>query len=79
MKKDIHPEMKLVTVTCACGATFEAYSVRDAVQVEICSQCHAFFTGKKRVVDTAGWVERFNQRAARATQAVKKPAPKKKK
>ena len=79
MKKDIHPEMKLVTVTCACGATFEAYSVRDAVQVEICSQCHPFFTGKKRVVDTAGRVERFKQRAARATQAGKKPAPKKKK
>lgn len=79
MKKDIHPEMKLATVTCACGETFQAYSVREAVQVEICSQCHPFFTGKKRVVDTAGRVERFKQRAARAGQYGQKPTPKKKK
>ena len=80
MKKELHPEMKLATVTCACGATFEAYSVRDAVQVEICSQCHPFFTGKKRVVDTAGRVERFKQRASRGQQYGKratKPKPKK--
>jgi large subunit ribosomal protein L31 len=79
MKKEIHPEMKLVTVTCACGASFEAYSVRDAVQVEICSQCHPFFTGKKRVVDTAGRVERFKQRASRGEQYGKKAKPKQKK
>lgn len=78
MKKDIHPKMKLVTVTCACGSTFESYSVRDAIQVEICSQCHPFFTGKKRVVDTAGRVERFKQRAARAgTYGQKKEKTKK--
>ncbi|MBN2082186.1 50S ribosomal protein L31 [bacterium] len=79
MKKDIHPELKLITVTCACGETFEAYSVRDKIQVEICSQCHPFFTGKKRVVDTAGRVERFRQRAAQGTQYGQKSAPKKKK
>jgi large subunit ribosomal protein L31 len=79
MKKGIHPAMKLVDVTCACGSTFKAYSVRDEVTVEICSQCHPFFTGKKRVVDTAGRVERFKQRAARGQQYGKKAdAPKKK-
>jgi large subunit ribosomal protein L31 len=78
MKKDIHPKLKLVTVTCACGHTFETYSVRDKIQVEICSQCHPFFTGRKRVVDTAGRVERFKQRAARAggPSAKKKPKAK---
>jgi large subunit ribosomal protein L31 len=78
MKKEIHPEMKLVTVTCACGSTFESYSVRDKIQVEICSQCHPFFTGKKRVVDTAGRVERFKQRAARAGSYTKKKEKSKK-
>lgn len=78
MKKNIHPELKLAKVTCACGEEFEAYSVREAVQVEICSQCHPFFTGKKRVVDTAGRVERFKQRAARGTEYGKKGTPKKK-
>ena len=73
MKKDIHPDLKLITVTCACGATFQAMSVRDAIQVEICSSCHPFFTGKKRVVDTAGRVERFRQRAARGTDYSQKP------
>ena len=68
MKKDIHPELKLVTVTCACGNKFEALSVRDAIQVEICSSCHPFFTGKKRVVDTAGRVERFMQRAGKGSK-----------
>ncbi len=63
MKKAIHPSIKPVTVTCACGHKFEALSVRDAIQVEICSSCHPFFTGKKRVVDTAGRVERFRKRA----------------
>ncbi|MCH7472132.1 50S ribosomal protein L31 [bacterium] len=77
MKKGIHPELKLVTVTCACGNSFEALSVRDEVKVEVCSSCHPFFTGKKRVVDTAGRVERFMSRAGRGTQYGQKAKSKK--
>ena len=66
MKKGIHPDTKLVEVSCGCGHTFKALSVRDSVKVEICSACHPFFTGKKRMVDTAGRVERFMQRAKRS-------------
>lgn len=76
MKKNTHPEVKLVTATCNCGDTFQVYSIRDSIQVEICSKCHPFFTGKKRVVDTAGRVERFRQRAARGTQYGAKSKPK---
>ena len=67
MKKGIHPDLKMAKVTCACGSEFEALSIREAVKVEICSACHPFFTGKKRVVDTAGRVERFKQRAQKGT------------
>ncbi len=70
--------MKLVKVTCACGHVFEALSVRDEVNVEICSACHPFFTGKKRVVDTAGRVERFKQRAGKGSDYGKKQKPVKK-
>jgi len=68
MKADIHPELKLAKVTCACGNMFEVLSVRDELNVEICSECHPFFTGKKRVVDTAGRVEKFKQRAGKGAQ-----------
>ena len=77
MRKGIHPELKLATVTCACGMTFEVYSVRDKLSVEICSSCHPFFTGKKRMVDTAGRVERFMQRASRGSQYGQRSKPKK--
>jgi large subunit ribosomal protein L31 len=66
MKKGIHPELKVATVTCACGETFQVLSVRDEIKVEICSKCHPFFTGKKKIVDTAGRVEKFIQRAQKA-------------
>jgi large subunit ribosomal protein L31 len=65
VKKGIHPELSLIKVTCACGHEFEALSVRKSLRVEICSNCHPFFTGKKRVVDTAGRVERFMTRAGK--------------
>lgn len=79
MKADIHPELKLAKVTCACGNTFEVLSVRETLNVEICSECHPFFTGKKRVVDTAGRVEKFRQRAQKGAQygQKSKTAPKK--
>lgn len=59
MKPDIHPQYSPVTITCACGATYETKSTRGSYSVDICSACHPFFTGKARLVDTEGRVERF--------------------
>jgi len=59
MKKDIHPEYKKATVTCACGNTFQTYSTIGDMKVEICSECHPFFTGKQKLIDSAGRVEKF--------------------
>ena len=59
MKPDIHPEFKEVTVRCACGNEFISGSTKDEIKVEICSACHPFFTGKQKLVDSAGRVERF--------------------
>ncbi len=62
MKADIHPNYRVTTVICACGNTFQTRSTQDEISVEICSACHPFFTGKQKLVDTAGRVERFRQR-----------------
>ena len=62
MKKGIHPEYGKSVVTCACGNTFETGSVKPELKVEICSACHPFFTGKQKLVDTGGRVERFNRK-----------------
>ena len=62
MKQGIHPEYKTVTVKCACGATFETRSTKDDLKVDICSNCHPFFTGKQKLVDTGGRVDRLNKR-----------------
>jgi len=63
VKKDIHPEYVNATVTCACGNTFETKATRPTLKVEICSKCHPFFSGgQRRIVDTAGQVERFKRR-----------------
>ena len=62
MKQGLHPEYKTVTVKCACGATFETRSTKDDLKVDICSNCHPFFTGKQKLVDTGGRVARFNKR-----------------
>lgn len=64
MKADIHPEYKTATVRCACGSTFETRSTKDDIHVEVCSACHPYFTGKQKLMDTAGRVERFRQRYA---------------
>lgn len=61
-KASIHPEYKAVTITCACGATYETGSTRDSFMVEICSSCHPFFTGKQKLIDSAGRIERFQKR-----------------
>ena len=64
MKKDIHPNYAETTVTCTCGNTFETRSTSksDKMNVEVCSNCHPFYTGKAKIVDAAGRVEKFNQR-----------------
>ncbi len=62
VKSGIHPDYKVLTVTCACGNKFETRSTRDKINVEICSQCHPFFTGKQKLLDTAGRVERFRRK-----------------
>ena len=59
MKADIHPEYKVGTVTCACGSSFQVRSTVGDMNVEICSACHPFFTGKQKLVDSAGRVEKF--------------------
>ena len=59
MKKDIHPKYHLCTVTCGCGNTFTTRSTKEKLNVEICSNCHPFYTGKQKFVDTAGRVEKF--------------------
>ena len=62
MKKDIHPKYEPTTVTCACGYVMEIRSTVKDIKVEICSNCHPFFTGKQKLVDTAGRVERFKKK-----------------
>ncbi|NTW68630.1 MAG: 50S ribosomal protein L31 [Chlorobiaceae bacterium] len=70
MKQDIHPKYTSVTVNCAnCGNSFETRSTRPTIKVDICNNCHPFYTGKQTLVDTAGRVERFNKRFAKSTAA----------
>ncbi len=64
MKKEIHPDYNECTVTCACGATFQTKSTNKEIHVGICSQCHPFFTGQQKFVDSEGRVERFKKRYA---------------
>ncbi len=67
MKPEIHPDYNEINVACACGNSFKTRStMKDDLSVEICSECHPFFTGKQKLVDTAGRVDRFNKRYARA-------------
>lgn len=70
MKKDIHPTYyPKATVKCACGNTFTIGSTKEKIEVEICSACHPFFTGKEKLVDTAGRVEKFKVRARLASES----------
>jgi len=62
MKKDIHPKYEKSIISCACGNSFETGSTKKNMKVEICSVCHPFFTGKQKMIDTAGRVERFNKK-----------------
>ncbi len=62
MKKGIHPEYHLATVTCSCGNTFVTGATKPKLKVEICGKCHPFYTGQQRIVDTEGRIERFRRR-----------------
>ena len=73
MKAGIHPNYELATVTCSCGNTFTTRSTKSELRVELCSECHPFYTGKQKLVDTGGRVERFQRRYAK-TQAAQEAA-----
>ena len=62
MKQGLHTKYEVVTVRCACGNTFETKSTKGNLQVEICNVCHPFYTGKQKILDTAGRVEKFNKK-----------------
>jgi len=74
MKQGIHPEYGPATVRCACGNTFETRSTLKDIHVEICSVCHPFFTGRQKLVDTAGRVERFRQKYGEQAAGPAEPA-----
>jgi large subunit ribosomal protein L31 len=84
MRQNIHPEYQIATVHCSCGNTFQTRSTKPELRVEICSNCHPFYTGKQKLVDAGGRVERFQrryakqqeqQRAASARRATAQAAP----
>ena len=69
MKTDIHPQYGDTSVTCSCGNTFTTKSTKPELRVELCNECHPFFTGKQKLVDTGGRVERFQRRYAQKGKA----------
>ena len=71
MRADIHPDYVDTTVTCGCGETFKTRSTRAEIRVEICSRCHPFYTGKQKFVDTAGRIEKFEQKWKKAKEKAK--------
>jgi large subunit ribosomal protein L31 len=79
MQKDIHPKYVETTVTCGCGNTFTTRSTRKELKVDICNQCHPFYTGKLKYVDTAGRIEKFQKRFAAGSYASLQQGAKKKK
>lgn len=78
MKEKIHPQYHQITITCACGATYETGSTKKDYHVELCSACHPFFTGKQKLVDSAGRVDRFQKRAEKTAAATATSAAAKK-
>ncbi len=79
MKKDIHPEYRMTTVRCHCGHEFEAGSTKENISIEICSQCHPFYTGKQKLVDSAGRIERFRRKYGNYLEKTKKEVKKEEK
>ena len=74
MKKDIHPVYHPTVIRCACGSEIATGSTKKDIRVEICSQCHPFYTGKQKLVDTAGRIERFMKKYEKYQKADTKPA-----
>lgn len=74
MKEKIHPEYKETTIACVCGETIRTRSTKQNIHVDICSKCHPFFTGKQKLVDSAGRVEKFSRRYAGKVKPKKLPA-----
>ncbi len=66
MKQNIHPDYKVTTVSCACGETFQTRSTKENVKLDICSVCHPFFTGKQKLIDTEGRVDKFRKKYKKA-------------
>lgn len=79
MKEGIHPKYQEVTVRCACGATWKTRSTKPQLVLEICSNCHPFFTGRQKLVDTEGRVERFTKKFGAQTSESRKQAARAKK
>lgn len=75
MKQDIHPEYVETNVTCSCGNTFTTRSIKSELHVELCNQCHPFYTGKQKLVDTGGRVERFQKKYGGRSAARPSGAP----
>ena len=75
MKKGIHPEYNKTTVHCACGNEFEIGSTAKEINIETCSKCHPFFTGKQKLVDSAGRVERFKRKYAKFNKSTAEQKP----
>ena len=69
MRKDIHPEVKECKVTCACGATFTTKSTKEVLNIEVCNECHPFYTGKQSRASRAGRVDKFNKKYGFETKA----------
>ena len=78
MKEKIHPKYFKTKANCACGAVFDIGSTKENIRVEICSNCHPLFTGKQKILDTEGRVEKFNKRLSKASTATKKKTTSKK-
>ncbi len=72
MKEGIHPKYELITVKCACGNTFQTHSTATSLSLDICSQCHPFFTGKQKLVDSAGMVDKFIKKASKKSEEKKR-------
>ena len=78
MKPNIHPKYYQTKAICACGATYEIGSTKEKIHVDICSACHPLFTGKQKLLDTEGRVQKFKKKYANVTPRAKKPVKKKK-
>jgi len=74
MKEKIHPKYVRSKLVCACGHTFETMSIKPELRVEVCSNCHPFFTGKQHLIDTQGRVDRFQKRYGKTAEKAEQPA-----